>query len=77
MQAQNTVQAEQYNFVVKGKDRPYSNNFVVQSAKVVKYNGQDEVACFVLCTANSKEPGRVYFAQYSTKGKLQECYTVN
>ena len=77
MQAQNTVSAGSYNFVVKGKQRPFSNDFVVQSAKVVQYNGKDEVACFVLCTANSKEPGRIYFAQYSTKGVLQECYTVN
>ena len=77
MQAQNTVTAGSYNFVVTGKNKPFSNNFVVQSAKVVQYNGKDEVACFVLCTANSKEPGRVYFVQYSTKGVLQECYTVN
>ena len=77
MQAKNTVTADSYNFKVKGDDRPFGNNFVVQSAKVVKYNGQDEVACFLLCTNDSKEPGRIYFAQYSTKGKLQECYTVN
>ena len=77
MQTQNTVSAGPYSFVVKGKNKPFSNNFVVQSAKVVQYNGQDEIACFVLCTANSKEPGRIYFAQYSTAGKLQECYTVN
>jgi hypothetical protein len=77
MQAQNTVSAGPYNFVVTGKNKPYGNNFVLQSAKVVQYNGRDEVACFVLCTANSMEPGRIYFAQYSTKGSLQECYTVN
>lgn len=73
----NTVQAGQYNFTVTGKNRPFSNNFIVQSAKVVQYAGQDEVACFVICTANSKEAGRVYFVQYSTAGVLQECYTVN
>lgn len=77
MQAVNTVSAGPYNFVVKGQNRPYSNNFVVQSAKVVQYNGQDEVACVVLCTANSNEPGRIYFAQYSTQGRLQECNTLN
>ena len=77
MLAKNTVVAGSYNFVVKGKQRPFSNDFVVQQAKVVQYNGQDEVACFVLCTANSKEPGRIYFVQYSTKGVIQECYTVN
>jgi len=73
----NTVSAGSYNFVVKGKQRPFSNNFVVQSAKIVKYNGQDEIACVVLCTNDSKEPGRVYFVQYSTKGRLQECNTLN
>ena len=77
MQAKNTVTAGAYNFVVKGKNKPFSNNFVVQSAKVVQYNGVDEVACVVLCTADSKEPGRLYFAQYSTDGKLQECNTLN
>jgi hypothetical protein len=77
MQAKNTVSAGAYNFVVQNKQRPFGNNFVVQSAKVVQYNGQDEIACFVLCTANSKEPGRIYFAQYTTAGELMECYTVN
>jgi len=73
----NKVSAGSYNLVVKGKQRPFSNNFVVQSAKIVKYNGQDEIACVVLCTNDSKEPGRVYFVQYSTKGRLQECNTLN
>lgn len=77
MQAVNTVSAGPYNFVVKGKQRPYSNNFIVQSAKVVKYNGQDEVSCVVLCTADSLEPGRLYAVQYSTAGRLQECCTLN
>lgn len=77
MQAKNTVSAGQYNFVVTGKNRPFSNDFVVQSAKVVQYEGQDEVACVVLCTNTSKEPGRIYFAQYSTKGELMGCNTLN
>jgi hypothetical protein len=76
-QAQNTIKVYPYNLVIKGKNKPYSNNFVVESAKVVQYNNKDEIACFVRCTATSKEPGRIYFAQYSTKGVLQECYTVN
>ncbi len=76
MQA-NTVSVQNYNFVVKGDNRPFGNNFVVQSANIVKYNGQDEIACVVLCTDNSKEPGRLYSVQYSTKGVLQECCTLN
>ena len=73
----NTVTAGNYNFVVKGENRPFSNNFVQQSAEVVQYAGQDEVACVVLCTGNSREPGRKYFVQYSTQGRLQECNTLN
>ncbi len=63
----NTVTAGQYNFVVKGENRPFSNNFVVQNAKVG----------VVLCTNNSREPGRKYFVQYSTQGRLQVCNTLN
>jgi hypothetical protein len=77
MQAVNTVSVQNYNFVAKGDNRPFGNNFVVQSANIVKYNGQDEIACVVLCTDNSKEPGRLYAVQYSTKGRLQECCTLN
>ena len=77
MLAKNTVTAGQYNFVVTGKNRPFSNNFIVQSAKVVKYEGQDEIACVVLCTNDSNEPGRKYFAQYSTTGVLMGCNTLN
>lgn len=73
----NVVSAGAYNFTVTGKNRPFSNDFTVQSAKVVQYEGEDEVACFVNCTADSNEPGRVYFAQYSTAGELMDCYTVN
>jgi hypothetical protein len=77
MQAVNTVTAGNYNFVVTNDNRPFSNNFVVQSAKVVQYKGQDEIACVVLCTADSKEPGREYFVQYSTQGYMQACNTLN
>jgi hypothetical protein len=77
MQAINTVSVGEYNFVVKGSNRPFSNNFVVQYAEIVQYKGKDEVACVVLCTEDSKEPGRKYFVQYSTKGRLQECNTYN
>jgi hypothetical protein len=77
MQAINTVSAGPYNFVVTNDNRPFGNNFVVQRANVTKYNGQDEIACVVLCTKDSKEPGRLYSVQYSTQGRLQECCTLN
>lgn len=73
----NTVTAGEYNFVVTGSNKPFSNDFVVKSAKVVKYKGQDEIACVVLCTDTSKEPGREYFVQYSKDGMLYECNTLN
>ena len=62
---------------IKGANRPFSNNFVQQSAKIVKYNGKDEVLAFVTCTADSKEPGRIYACAFSLKGKLMGCNTVN
>jgi hypothetical protein len=77
MQVVNTVSAGPYNFKVTDGNRPFSNNFVVQNAKVVQYKGQDEVACVVRCTEDSKEPGRTYFVQYSKDGVLYECNTLN
>ncbi len=74
---QNTVAAGPYTVKVAKKELPFGNNFVVQKAKVVQYAGQDELACVVLCTADSREPGRKYFVQYSIQGKLQECNTLN
>jgi len=65
------------NFFVKNTQRPFSNNFVQNSAKIVKYNGKDEVIAFVTCTADSKEPGRTYACAYSLKGKLMGCNTLN
>ena len=70
---QNTVVAGPYSFKVKSKQRPFSNDFVVQLAKVVQYEGQDEVYAVVQCTAKSKEPGMRYFCTYSTKGELIAC----
>jgi hypothetical protein len=77
VQAQNTIKVYPYNLVITGKNRPFSNNFVVQQAKIVQYDGQDELACVVRCTSNSNEPNRLYFVQYSTTGVLQECNTLN
>jgi hypothetical protein len=69
----NTVSVGSYNFVVTNENRPYSNDFVLQIAKVVQYDGQDEVYAIVKCTANSKEPGMLYFCTFSTKGELIAC----
>ena len=70
---QNTVTVGSYTFKVKNKQRPYSNNFIVNFAQVVQFNGQDEVYAQVTCTADSKEPGMQYFCTYSTQGELIAC----
>lgn len=75
--AKNGVHAGPYNFIVKGSNRPFGNNFVLQRATVVQYEGQDEVEAVVLCTNDSKEPGRLYLCYFSTKGKLEGCNTLN
>jgi hypothetical protein len=62
---------------IKGANRPFRNNFVQRSAKVITYNGKDEVLAFVTCTEDSEEPGRIYACAYSLKGKLIGCQTVN
>ncbi len=73
MQAVNTVVAGPFSFKVSNKQRPFSNDFVVNFAQVVQFDGQDEVYAQVTCTANSKEPGMQYFCTYSTKGELIAC----
>jgi len=72
----NTVSAGPYNFTVTNKNRPFGNNFVVQKALVSAFD-ENEIECVVLCTANSKEPGRTYYCIYSTKGSLLCCSTLN
>jgi hypothetical protein len=72
-----TVSANGIAFTVAKKQLPFGNNFLQQSAKVVKYQGKDEVLAFVTCTEDSMEPGRIYACAYSLKGKLMGCNTVN
>lgn len=77
MQQVNVVAAQQYFFIVANKQRPYSNNFTVNSAEVKQYNNKDEVHCVVTCTQDSIEAGRVYYCIFTTKGKLVACNTLN
>lgn len=63
--------------VTKKCNKPFSNNFVQNSATVVQYAGKDEVQALVTCTANSKEQGRIYSVSYSMQGDLLACNTVN
>ena len=66
------------NFTVKGKNRPFSNNFVLMGIKrfVRTRNGRDAVAVLVKCT-NSNEDGRIYYCVYTYAGTLVECCTLN
>ena len=74
----NTVTAGAYTFkVTKKANKPFSNDFVVIAARIVKHEGQDEIACTVKCTETSREAGRLYSVQYSTEGVLMECNTLN
>ena len=76
MQKQNTVSANGVTIAVSNTQLPYSNNFVQHST--FAQEEPNEVQAYVKCTANSKEPGRIYFVAYSKQnGKLIECYTIN
>ena len=71
--AQNVVSANGFAIKVSKAELPFGNNFVqINSIEQVEPN---EVQAYVKCTANSKEPGRVYFVAYSkVNGELIECY---
>lgn len=78
MQAVNAVSAGPYNFIVKGKQRPFSNNFVVQTVKLVQkykvaFPQQDELHCIVKCTEDSREPNMLYYCIFTGTGKLVAC----
>jgi hypothetical protein len=62
-------------YYIHAKRRPYGNNFTQK--QYVKPVGKDAHAVIVLCTANSKEPGREYYCVYTNKGALKECCTLN
>jgi hypothetical protein len=74
--AVNRIAAGDYMFNVNFSQRPYGNNFIVEYAKVVEHNGQDEVYAVVTCTLTSKDAGRQYCCTYSTTGELIGCYNV-
>ena len=76
MQKTNVVCGDGFTLKVKKTQLPFSNNFV--QYKVIEQVEPSEVQAYVKCTANSKEPGRIYFVAYSkATGELLECYTLN
>jgi len=74
----NTVKNyEGFTIVASKKHLPMGNNFL-QQVVICEQPEPNEVQAYVKCTANSKEPGRVYFVAYSkTTGALIECYTID
>jgi hypothetical protein len=72
----NTVTADGFTLKVSNTQLPFGNTFVQHST--FAQEEPNEVQAYVKCTANSREPGRIYFVAYSKiNGKLIECYTVN
>jgi hypothetical protein len=60
---------------VTKRNRPYGNNFTQK--KFITVNEDNFVELTVTCTSDSNEPGRIYFCEYTTKGKLVSCCTLN
>ena len=74
----NTITCSNYSFkVTKKSNKPFSNNFLMLESEITQYAGQDEITAFVKCTADSKEPGRIYACTFSTMGELVACNTIN
>ena len=62
---------------VTAKQLPFSNNFVQNTAKLCANEAGKFVAATVTCTANSREPGRIYAVYYTMLGNLISCCTLN
>lgn len=72
---QNTITlANSTVITVAKKQLPMGNNFVVQ--RIVAETATD-VECVVRCTANSKQPGRLYSCNYTLQGKIIAAQTLN
>lgn len=67
--------AKQRKFVVSKRNLPYKNNFTQLSAAV--FEDSITVRVLVQCTADSREPGRIYACLYNIAGSLQGCVSIN
>ena len=65
--ANNTVVA------VAKKQLPMGNNFTVH--KLIAETAE-QVECVVRCAADSKEPGRLYYCNYTLQGKIIAAHTL-
>ena len=70
---QNVITCNNVTLQISNTQRPYSNNFVQQSATLRNNN----IHAVVVCTANSKEPSRVYACVYNMQAQLLACCTLN
>ena len=60
---------------IADSERPFDNNFVVLS--IAWDPTAQELACYVRCTKNSYEPGRIYSVGFTLQGRMTDCCTVN
>lgn len=74
---QNVITVGSVTLKIAKKNLPFGNNFTQLAAKIVQYEGVDEVLAHVKCTKDSNEPGRTYSVNYSFAGKLEACNTTN
>ena len=74
-----TVQHNNATLTIKvaKKQLPFSNNFTQNKAQIKQREGVDEVHALVTCTANSREPGRMYATAYTLRGEMLFCVTYN
>jgi len=76
----NTVIINSVSVEIKGKHRPYSNNFTVLAYPAAPADMKltaTETYVHVKCTEFSQEPGRIYACIYTQAGKLDSCISLN
>jgi len=73
----NTITVNDTVLTIAQKELPFSEPFTQLEARIVQHEGVDEVLAYVTCTAEAKQPGRMYACYYSMEGKLEGCNTMN
>jgi hypothetical protein len=62
---------------VQLKELPFSNKFVAKNVRVITHKRDTLFTLHAHCTADSNEPGRIYYCVYNFKGELEACNTLN
>ena len=74
MSTVNTIMLNNKKIAVTGKNRPYSNDFVVLQVRGKTCSaGQAAVKVVVRVTDAGQEPGRTYLCVYTLAGELLAC----